>query len=229
MKVAQIPCVLDVETGVEQEAVSLLQEHGDVVVPSNYHNEEAIKRYKDKAAEKQMKNAALDIDLAKVVALYWTLDGERYSGGTARTPDEEAKLLSSFWKSTLDTTYVGYNILDFDVPLLQRRSLYLNVPTRHVSVDRYRHPNIVDLMQELTYHGKIKARKLSFYVQRFEIKSDLKDPYTGSDVGTLILAKDWPAIANHCKADVEKEWRLAVRIGVIEPPVKDVDPTQDPF
>lgn len=159
----------------------------------------------------------MDFDLARIVCLAWTFDGAKLDGGIAQDETEEAALLARFFSAIRDATLVGYNILDFDVPLMLRRALYLNVPAPMLSVNRYRHDHIVDLMQVLSYDGKATYRSLDFYVRRFGLEVP-HDPATGSDVQTLLSLGDWSAIKRHCAADVIKEWRLAERLGIVEPP-----------
>jgi hypothetical protein len=60
----------------------------------------------------------------------------------------------------------------------------------------------------------VKYRSKDFYCRRFGIKVD--DPYTGGDVMRLVAEKDYDAILRHCKCDVEKEYYLAKRIGLLE-------------
>jgi hypothetical protein len=158
--------------------------------------------------------------LARIVALYWTTDGTALKGAVSRNEEEERALLQRFWSehSVLRPTYVGFNILDFDLPLMIRRSQYLGVTYPHLELGRYRHPSVVDLMQILTFDGKVPYRRLEFYCRRFGIVSPIEDKFSGADVPTLVMSNRWDDVRTHCAADVLKEWLLGVRLGVIDQP-----------
>lgn len=210
MNLSYNPVVFDVETGHIDNAAAFAELFRP---PKNLKDPEKIQAWKDE----QMGKLSLDFDLARIVCLAWTKDGRKLEGGIAQDETEEAALLTRFFAESRDATLVGYNILDFDVPLILRRALYLNVPAPLLSVNRYRHDRIVDLMQVLSYDGKVTYRSLDFYVRRFGLAVP-DDPHTGADVQALLSLGDWVNIKRHCAADVIKEWRLAERLGVVETP-----------
>ena len=57
---------------------------------------------------------------------------------------------------------MGFNCLGFDLPVLLRRSLYLEMPAPSFSLNKYRPSSIVDLMQLLAYPGTLMYRSLGF-------------------------------------------------------------------
>lgn len=222
------PCVLDIETSVIPDIAKYADEISKP--PSRMKDPEKIAAWIENAKSKQANFAALDMDLARVVCVCWTTDGKKFRGGVAKNEVEERALLEKFWKTSREqryTTYVGFNILDFDLPLLQRRSQYLNVPYPDLSLGRYRHDGIVDLMQILTWDGKVPYRRLEFYCRRFGIVCPIDDKHDGADVPNLVLLGDYDSVKRHCAADVKKEWMLAERIGVIDQPsIEIADPNQ---
>jgi DNA polymerase elongation subunit (family B) len=207
------PLVFDIETSVAPEAKDFLSE--TVQVPASYKKQETIDKYIAEHLEKQARNAALDIDLGRIVTICWTADNRTLRGGHAENEEQEAALLSRFWDETQGSTYVGFNILDFDLPMCLRRSQYLGISYPEVQIDRFRHPQVCDLMQILTWNGKVHARKLDFYVRRFKLNVP-QDEVTGADVPTLVLAKDWAKVKKHCACDVKKEWALGVKLWLID-------------
>lgn len=217
------PLVFDAETSVIADVADYANDIGRP--PARTKDPEKIAAWIENAKERQASFAALDLDLARVVSLCWTTDGIKLRGGVARNETEEGPLIRRFWEETRGFTYVGFNILDFDLPLLIRRSQYLDVPYPDVSVDRYRHQGVADLQQILTWNGKVNARKLTFYCRRFKVEVP-EDKHTGADIPTLVLLGTddaWAGIKRHNAVDVIREWRLAVRLGVIEPVVNDPD------
>jgi hypothetical protein len=211
--------VADIETGVISGAGEYVETITEA--PKNYKDPDKIAEYLAKANSEQLTKAALDVDLCRVVAIgFWLNDGKGIRAATADSEQAEAMMLTAFWTAMRGPfglrTIVGHNILDFDLPALQRRSLYLGIQTPRISLDRYRHPNVVDTMQELSYNGKLRYRSLNFFCKRFGIQVD--DPVVGSEIPALIAMKDWDAIKGHVRADVEKAKALAERIGIIDLP-----------
>lgn len=212
--------VADIETGPVAGAGEFTEEI--TKAPATYKDPEKIAAYLDKANSEQLSKAALDPDLCRVVAIgFWCNDGKGIRTATADSETAEKAMLEAFWGTVRASfglrTIVGHNVLDFDLPVLQRRSLYLGVNFPKISLDRYRHPNVVDTQQELSYNGKLRYRSLGFYCKRFGIK--VEDPVTGSQIGTLLAMKDWDAIRGHVRADIEKTLALARRLGIIDTPV----------
>jgi 3'-5' exonuclease len=211
--------VLDIETSTIPGAADFL---GHIQAPSNYKKPDAIEKYVAEHTDKELLSAALDPDLLRIVAVAWyDLDSPKILGYIAQNEDEERQMLTRLWKRVMlpgahagVKTIVGHNVLGFDLPALLRRSLYLGVPAPLIQIDRFRHPNVIDIQQVLSWDGKLKYRSKDFYCRRFGIHVD--DPHTGADVATLVAAGDYHAVLAHAKADVAKEALLAARIGAIE-------------
>jgi DNA polymerase III epsilon subunit-like protein len=127
--------------------------------------------------------------------------------------DEEGTLLQRVWKAVRESqTIIGFNVLGFDLPVLIRRSQYLGLQAPSINLDRYRTPH-VDLMERLSFNGKLRYRGLDFYCKRFGIQ--VEDAHKGKDIAELIAAEDWQAVANHCLADLNKTQALAARLGFL--------------
>lgn len=191
--------------------------------PSNYVKAEAIAVYIEKANAEALAKAALDVDLARIVAIGvadGTSNGPAAYGPQvylATTEDEERAILVDFWRLVMvqpRPTLVGFNCLAFDLPLLLRRSLYLGVKTPVLSLGKYRHDGIEDLMMRLSHDGTLRYRSLSFYAKRFGLDVPA-DPHTGADIAGLVAKGDYDAVAAHCRADVMVTVALAKRVGVL--------------
>ena len=193
-----------------------------VSAPANYKDPVAIERYVLEARNRAAVTASLDVDLARLVAIGIRKDGP---AEVFYCPDEKAErfALTLFWKHvTPSTMFVTFNGLGFDLPLVLRRSLYLDIKAPQIQLDRFKHPQVIDLLSILSMDGKLKYHGLSFYANRFGIPTE--PDITGAEIAERFLAGDWDAIEQHCRYDVETTWRLAQRIGVVptEPKLSDV-------
>jgi predicted PolB exonuclease-like 3'-5' exonuclease len=203
---------LDIETTGLPEAAEYAE---PVSAPANYKDEAKIAAYIAEKQAEQVGRAALDLDLCRVVAI--GLMSEVTSAPTAYTGDER-ELLATLWDVLLkeqNPVLIGFNLIGFDLPVLIRRSQYLDVPHPHLVLDKYRTPHI-DLMQRLTWNGLVKAKSLKFYAKRFGIPID--DTVNGKDIPALVEAGDWEAVNRHVKSDVRLTAALAQRLGVLPQP-----------
>src|SRR3990167_8029814 len=200
--------VFDIET-------APLPDAGDYLEPA-----EAPANYKDPAkiaaaiAEKNAENLSkcgLDVDLCRIVAIGWQSEGGAGSF-MVQEAQWEQDALRWFWTEVGDKHLIGFNCLGFDLPVLLRRSLYLGVPAPAIQIDKFKHPQVTDLMQVLSFNGAIKFRGLSFYAKRFGL--DVPDTLTGADIAQAVAEGRWDAVESHVRADVQKTALLASRLGV---------------
>ena len=210
--------VLDIETVASPEAESFLD---PVKAPANYKDEAKIAAYKTEKLAELVSKAALEADLCEVVAVGWWLerDGDAPTSYT-RADMKEEDLLFSAWAAIESAdadasvrTVVGFNCLGFDLPVLIRRSQLLAVPHPFINMDRYRTPHI-DLIERLTFNGKLTYRSLAFYCRRFGMPC--QDTIAGAEIGALVAANDWAGVKAHNLADVDKTARLAHRLAYLK-------------
>lgn len=188
--------------------------------PSNYKSESAIAEYIAKANAEQLAKAALDVDLARIVAIGATAGVKPPAVVVAENEESERAALKWFWDCIVAATnqarptLIGFGCIHFDLPLLLRRSLYLGVPAPKLPINKYRHDGIEDLMLSLSFDGALRFRSLSFYARRFGLDVT-KDEHCGADIAGLVAAGDWDAVSAHCRCDVETTVALARRMGVL--------------
>lgn len=206
--------VLDLETCALADADGFLE---PVAAPSNYKDPEKIRAYQEEKRIELLGRCALDPDLCRVVAVGLWADTEKPEVWSLdEDDDDEEQLIGRAWKAIRQAqAVIGFNILGFDLPVLIRRSQYLGIAVPSINLDRYRTPH-VDLMERLSFNGKLRYRGLDFYCKRFEI--DVPDAHAGKDIAELIAGADWPAVVKHCEADVIKTRALAQRLGYIQAP-----------
>jgi predicted PolB exonuclease-like 3'-5' exonuclease len=186
-----------------------------IAAPVNYKDEVKIAAYIAQAQQEQLDKAALDIDLARIVAIgAWDECDDAPSIFTAKDEREERVLLKWFW-GIAGSPLIGFNCVAYDLPLLLRRSLYLGVAAPTFTLGKYRHPGIEDLILTLSFDGALRFRSLSFYAKRFKLTGWGDDTVSGKDIPKLVAAGEWEQVTAHCRADVLKTAALARRIGLI--------------
>lgn len=204
--------ILDLETIGLPDAKEFAE---PVSAPSNYKDEAKIAAYIAEKQAEQIARASLDLDLCQIVAIGLMPEGSStVEVNLARTPDEEAEMLTVVWDALLKIQHpviIGFNSLGFDLPVLMRRSQYLGVSYPKLLLDKYRTPHI-DLMQHLTWNGLVKARGLKFYCKRFGIP--VHDEVAGVEIPALVAAGEWNKVIAHCESDVRLTAALASRLGL---------------
>ncbi len=200
--------VIDIETAPLDDAANYIE---PATAPANYKDPAKIAAFiEDKTAE-NLATCSLDVDLCRIVAIGMQHEGDEPWGAVVTEPVAEMTLLRNFWTAIGDRYLVGFNILGFDLPVLLRRSLYLGVDAPAIQIDRFKHPQVTDLMQTLSFDGKLRMRSLAFYCKRFGI--DVPDTLTGANIAQAVKDGDWNGIEHHVKADVQKTALLAAKLG----------------
>ena len=201
--------ILDIETAPLVDAEQYLEEP---TPPANYKNPDTIAAWVTQAKAEALQKCGLDVDLCRIVAIGLVAKGDigviyRCETGEA----EEAAALTQFWSYFKAYQFVGYNINGFDLPVLLRRSLYLGVKAPSIQIDKYRHPQIIDLMLTLSNNGALKFRGLEFYAKRMNLPLPVG---SGSDVAGWVQAGQWAEVEAHLRGDLATTAALASRLGV---------------
>lgn len=173
-------------------------------------------------AEKAVEQAdkfGLDLDCNRIVALGFA---DAVGGDAvcllASNELEEREALQQFWtvyRQKSETRLVTFNGHRFDLPVLMRRSMYLDVAYPMLNLDRYRSEHI-DLWLKLSFNGLIQAHSLKFYAKRLGIGT--LDKIDGAEIGKLVTEdtkEAWDAIKAHCLSDVGLTHALAMRLGYV--------------
>jgi predicted PolB exonuclease-like 3'-5' exonuclease len=189
-----------------------------VTAPSNYKDQDKIRAYVEDGTKRAIERAALDVDLARVVAIgYQSSEMIAPIVRLAANDDQERAAIAGFWSEIKFTEMplVGFCIRTYDLPLLIRRSQLLGVPYPQISLDRYRSTDIVDLYDRLTFNGTIDGKKLTTYCRRFGV--EVADEVTGAEIGALVANEDWPLVTLHVDADVKRVVALGRAIRALAP------------
>ena len=198
--------VIDIETVAAPGCADLLD---PVKPPTNYKDPAKIAAYCEEKQVERIATAGLEADLCEVVAVGWQVEGSSTAVLT-RGEASERDMLGTIWDKIDVCPVIGFNVLGFDLPVLIRRSQLLGVIYPNLNLDRYRTPHI-DLIERLTFNGKLTYRSLAFYCRLFGIPC--KDTTKGADIAQLVTKFRWDAVATHCRADVEETAALAQRLG----------------
>jgi predicted PolB exonuclease-like 3'-5' exonuclease len=196
--------VFDIETAALPEAAEFLE---PAEAPGNYKDPAKIAENLDRCA--------LDVDLCRVVAIGWQVEGQDHRVMLADSPEAEKSAINTFWSFAAHRHLVCFNGLSFDLPVLFRRAQYLGASVPSIGINKYRHPSVTDLQMVLSFDGAIKLRGLSFYCRRFGI--DIPDTMTGADIAQAVADGRWEDVQSHVTADIQKTAALAARLGFFRP------------
>ena len=211
--------VLDLETLPISNAADFVT-LDDISAPGNYRDLEKIAAYCEAERIKRIEAAALDLDLAQIVAI-GLVDGKGIASILTPTGlDSETTMvaeLAHVLRTDEFLKLITFNGFKYDLPLIQRRARYLGVDFPRINLDRYR-THHVDLYEELTLRGQVKAHGLRWYARRHGWTDLLEaDPLKegGAEVGRAADEGRWEDIAAHAKIDAQITYRLAMWLGVI--------------
>lgn len=130
----------------------------------------------------------------------------------------EAGVLAGFWRALEpDDLVVGYNLLDFDLPFIQARSVINRVPIRGTfDLRRYRQQPVCDLMQVWAHWQRDKNVKLELMARILGLEGKSG---SGKDVFDWYRKRDWKRIERYCLQDVRlthQVYRRLREFGLVE-------------
>src|SRR3990167_5052480 len=215
--------ILDIETVPHPDAHQWAE---PVKAAGNLKDPEKIAADLEAKRQKQADEFGLDPDCNRIVALGFHVVGQADpTCYLMRDEFEERQHLMLFWDIAIKTAhpatslnqgnfhFVTFNGLRFDLPVLMRRSMYLDVRHPELNLDRYRTPHL-DLWQKLSFNGAISAHSLRFYAKRMVFTT--LDKVDGADIARLAAEERWPEIESHCLSDVGLTHALANRLGLLK-------------
>lgn len=207
--------ILDLETCGLPQSKDWLE---PLSAPSNYKDEAKKASYIAEAEAERLEKLALDPDCNRIVAMGFVDaaggDPIVYLMRDEFEEKEHLKMFADIYRQQ-STRLVTFNGFRFDLPVLMRRAMYLDVPFPTFSVDRYRSEHI-DLWQRLSFNGAISAHSLKFYAKRLGIGT--LDKVGGADIGKLVAAdtkESWQAIYDHVLSDIGLTHSVAMRLGFV--------------
>jgi len=120
---------------------------------------------------------------------------------------DERRTLERFWQLLGDEvnihhdTFIGFNLIDFDLLFLVGRSSLVGIkPPFNISFRRYRQQPVYDIMWEFTrWHHRISMDDMA---HAFGVESSKRDGLDGSRVYDFFLADRHQEIGDYCARDV---------------------------
>jgi predicted PolB exonuclease-like 3'-5' exonuclease len=211
--------VVDIETVALDDVGVYLDDDDPIHAPSNWKDPEKIAEHIAAKTRERAARCALDPDLCRLVAVGWMFDEEDQPSVITCTDEYIERLaLSQFWRA-IDSDdrplvrLVTFGGITFDLPVLMRRSDYLGVDYRPLSLDKYRSPH-PDVLKILTFNGSMGIRhNLRFYARRFDVPVARPD-LDGSDIAALVAAGAWDDVEAHCADDIRVTHGIARKLGL---------------
>jgi len=196
-----------------------LEQAGDFIespaAPANYKDPEKIAAYIAEKKAEELEKCGLDLDLGRITAVgFKSYDMDCIDVRLCKTEDDERQVLKDLrhWLLKDRMKLIGFNSLSFDWPFLLRRARYLGV-SLNINCDRYRTQHI-DLLDQMTNHGQLRKRSLSFYVKRHGWS--LTKPLSGAEESQVPQTGKWDELQQSVEHDVEATYRLACWWGAID-------------
>lgn len=154
---------------------------------------------KDWKENGQIKAMATDIRLAKLVSLQFMIDGEIVS----TDENDEVNMLKEFWYYAKQVKkFVGFNIFDFDIPLVINRSMLLGVKSSvKIPLVRYKNNPVYDIFQIFTLWGKKEWVNLDYVLKWLGMETKTG---AGSEVYKRWVLKDYAWIHKYCRGDIKQ-------------------------
>ena len=198
----------DIETVPTQ--LPVLQEYmiGTVKAPANYKDPEKIAQYIEEAKDEVLDKCALNGATNHIICIGCAIDDHKPVSWSAHNVNQEAKLLREFYdylESNLGfyekNTFVGHNIIGFDLKVLRQRSMVLGVtPSKIVpwQAKPWEGDLLYDTMLQWDAKEYIKLEKLAL---AFGVP--MKKTMSGGDVYAAWKNGLHEQIADYCEVDVE--------------------------
>ena len=126
---------------------------------------------------------------------------------------DEKEMLQKFWSLASDVnTFIGHNLMEFDLKFIYKRSIIHNVrPSRDLNFARYRSEPIFDTMKEWEKWGA-QGVSLHRLTTALGITSPKEEGIDGSKVYDYFLAGKTDEIAKYCKRDVDATRKVYKRM-----------------
>jgi hypothetical protein len=223
----RLPIIVDVETCPHPCAPDFIErtDPASIRAPKNYTKPDSIAAFIEQRkgeleteyAEK-LDRAALDWNLARIVALAWSTDGgDTVVVRPCADEVEEALALTEFWRAAQGRRLLGFAARSFDAPTLIQRSRLLQVNYQDVNLARFGKGSVIDLREVLTFddarYEALMTRSLKVFCRRFGIPVD--DPIDGVDIPSLIATGHWADVVAHVTSDLRLTAALAKRLQIL--------------
>ena len=173
---------LDIETRTNEKATAILDEPK---APGNLKDPTKIAAAIEEKRQEQIERAPLDSDLGLIAGIGYAIGAQ---GGIVTNivtkKNSEKKVLEDFWMqfALVNGRCSGYNILNFDLPYIVKRSFDLGVkPSLLPTLIKYRTDPVTDLFMLLAGWDYRNGHKFKWICKRYGIEV-LQEDVDGSMV-----------------------------------------------
>ena len=200
----------DIETKAKADTLRFMDEPN---APSNYKDPIKIQQYIENKKQEQIEKAALDADFGTIVAIGMKINDEKVFSIIIEENDVDAEvdMIHAFWRllAIERGRCCGYNILNFDLPYLMRRSFDLGIKLPIVpNLSKYNNPDTLDLMAILYNWTSFKS--LKWVAERYALDNPLPE-LSGEDVKNM----DNDILRKYVENDVYLVYQLYQRMNGI--------------
>jgi predicted PolB exonuclease-like 3'-5' exonuclease len=172
--------------------------------------------------DKNVPKGALDALTGRVVCVGLLMDDGAQLSELAMADEDEAQILTKFWSAIHPSdTLVGFNLIEFDLPFIKKRSWLCNVrPTRSLDLRRYysTHVDVMQLWTNWSFRKFVSLDTLSV-----ALNCGQKSAH-GEDVAEMWATGDLDRIKQYCVQDVWITYRMYCRLTYQEPRTSKMRP-----
>lgn len=191
--------------------------------PGNLKDPVKVRAAIEKKMQDQFARVPLDPNLCRIVALgVYDPQDDGFKEFICTNDDEERHALSYLWSKARPSGFkrrplIGFCCKTFDVPVCLRRTQLLGMPAPDIKLNRHDRDYVIDLHQLLTFdiynENGVMRRRLKNFCTLFGVPEF--DDCDGADIAALVAVGNMDEVRKHVRADVERTFMLAQKMGVI--------------
>lgn len=121
---------IDIETLPDMSSGAIDDAKEKVKVPSNYKDPEKIEKYIEEKASEIASKTSFDGLCGHICTIAWAINDEDIKSVHVSDIEEEKSRINEFFSSLpryKSLTWVGHNILDFDIPFIMKRAFSMGI------------------------------------------------------------------------------------------------------
>lgn len=174
-------------------------------VPGSYKKPESIDAWVKENRGAVLGKLALDSMAGEIVAIGYAIDDGPVSVDVGMDPRELLTSFAECFAGLEDApTWIGHNILGFDIPWLRRHAARYRVPSLLKLLpggigDKWGHHvhDVGTIWASTDYRAHFKLSAIARFL-------GLDPPdVSGAEIGSMVARRDFDGIREHCKQDVE--------------------------
>lgn len=202
---------VDIETLPDMSNDAIEKAKEGLSAPSNYKDQDKIDAYIDAKAQEAVSKTSFDGLSGHICTISWAINDQAPISVHVSELSQEADKLGEFFTSLpqyKSLTWVGHNIVEFDIPFLLKRSFVLNVKLPSISAyPRNPKPWDKKVFDTMNVFGRVSLDKAERAIG-LEGKSGL----SGKDVYPNWCMGNHDLIEQYCRDDVRRTRNIHKRL-----------------